>query len=381
MSKPELIKEIKNEITQNGPIPFVRFMAQALYHPKYGYYTGSGDKIGWKGDFYTSSTVHPVFGELLAKQCIQMKDEIGDVPLTIVEAGAGKGTLCQDILTLLSKEYPDVFKHCQYIIIESSPFFKELQQKRLCSTFSDHVSWASSIPQNLKGILFSNELLDAFPVHRLRVEKENIQEIFVDWQENRFVEILQPPSTPKLLSYLNRLGVSYKQSAELEINLKALDWMTEAGKALLKGFVITIDYGYPASQLYSPRRAKGTFLCYQKHQSNENPYTRIGEQDMTAHIDFTSLADQGKKVQLDPIGFTDQMHFLMGLGIAQRMEGPAKNMFESEEAKKEFLAMKHLMDPAGMGQTFKVLVQAKNITARQALDGLQYNALSLLNQA
>lgn len=371
MSKPKLIAAIRKEIAQAGPIPFARYMELTLYHPEHGYYNSPGEKIGRKGDFYTSSSVHPVFGELLAKQLVQMGEMLGD-DVTLVEVGAGKGTLCHDILNFIKTEHPKFYERIHYVIVEESPWLKEQQVTWLSPIFPDHLSWSDKIPDPLIGVVVTNELLDAFPVHRLRVEGPSIQEIYVDWKENTFAEILLPPSTPRLKSYLDRLKVHFDKAIELEINLRALDWMTSVGQGLLKGFVLTIDYGYPAADLYSMARPQGTFLCYHKHQTNENPYDHIGEQDMTAHIDFTSLANQGLTVGLETIGFTDQMHFLMGLGIAQRMETPGNKMFESEEAKKEFLAMKQLMAPDAMGHTFKVLIQGKKIPSDIKLDGLQF---------
>ncbi len=377
MSKPKLTSEIQGEISRKGAIPFARFMELALYHPDHGYYNSPGEKIGWKGDFYTSSSVHPVFGELLAKQLMQMAESLGNKSFIIVEVGAGKGTLCHDILNQIKKENVPLFTRLKYIIVEGSPDLKKRQINWLSPLFPHQLSWCTSIPQQLNGIVFSNELLDAFPVHRLRVEKDGIQEIFVDWKEGRFMEILKSPSTPRLQTYLDRLGVCFQKPVELEINLNALDWIESAGNALSKGYVITIDYGYAAADLYTSRRPKGTFLCYHKHQANETPYEHIGEQDMTAHVDFTSLVDHGRGMGLRSIGFTDQMRFLMGLGIADRMEIPARTMFESETARQDFLAMKQLMSPDGMGRTFKVLIQGKNVPTGVALDGLQFKSSDL----
>lgn len=379
MSKPKLIAAIKNEISQAGPIPFARYMKLVLYHPEHGYYNSPGEKIGWKGDFYTSSSVHPIFGELLAKQLIQMGEILEEKSITIVEVGAGKGTLCHDILKSIQKDNKALFDRLRYVVVEGSPWLKDLQKARLSPLFPDHLFWSEAIPEALVGIVLTNELIDAFPIHRLRVEGEMIQEIYVDWIADRFAEVLKAPSTPKLASYLERLAVRFDTPTELEINLQALDWIESLGQSLSKGFVITIDYGYPALELYTSRRPKGTFLCYHKHQCNENPYEHLGEQDMTSHVDFTSLAAKGESVGLDTIGFTDQMHFLMGLGIAQRMEVPGSKMFESEAARKEFLAMKQLMAPEGMGKTFKILIQGKGMASDPKLDGLQFKPFLQLN--
>ncbi len=374
MSKPALIEIIRNEIAQNGPIPFARFMAQALYHPEYGYYTTSDRQIGWAGDYYTSSTLHPVFGELIAKQFLQMERILGldGAPFSILEMGAGKGTLCSDILNFIQRESPDVFKRLQYRIIETSGPLRLRQQAQLSPRFSSQVSWEHRIPTRFNGVIFSNEFLDALPVHRLKVDATSLREIYVDWQTDRFVEVEGAPSSARLTAYMDRLGLHFDRPVTLEINLQALDWMRDVGMALQRGFVLTIDYGYPAEEIYSPRRERGTLLCYHRHTAHENPYLHLGEQDMTAHIDFTSLAWAGREAGIEGLGFTDQTHFLMGLGITKRMAAVADQMAESDAAKAEFLAMKELMAPAQMGKTFKILIQGKAIPADVALDGLQF---------
>lgn len=372
MSKPELVTAIRQEILAKGPIPFARFMESALYHPEYGYYSSPGEKIGWKGDYYTSSSVHPVFGELLGRQLIQMGAALGEKEFTLVEVGAGKGTLCYDILNSIRREAPEFFARLRYVIVEESRSLREKQIAWLSPLFPEPLRWEAEIPSGVIGAVISNELLDAFPVHRLRVAADAIQEIFVDWKEGRFAEVLRPPSSPELPAYLSRLGLHFDRPVELEINLRALDWIRRVARALLRGYVITIDYGYPAEALYSVRRPKGTLLCYYKHTANEAPYLHVGEQDITAHVDFTSLAKAGEEEGLSPIGFTDQTHFLMGLGIAQRMEEPARNMDRSPAARQEFLAMKQLMAPEKMGKIFKILIQGKKIHAEIQLDGLQF---------
>lgn len=374
MSKPELIAFIRDEILKHGPIPFSRFMEGALYHPTFGYYASPGEKIGPQGDYYTSSSVHPIFGELLAKQLLQMVSALGEGEsgYTLIEMGAGKGTLCFDILRTVQKEAPSIFSRLRYIIIEKSPAFRERQRERLKPLFPSQVRWEETVPDRFVGVLFSNELLDAMPAHRLRIDQESIQEIYVDWRDDRFVETLGPLSTPRLLDYLEKIKVRFDRPTEIEINLQAVDWMRRIGASLAQGYVITIDYGYPAEVLYASRRPKGTFLCYYRHTTNEIPYDHVGEQDMTAHVDFTSLAKAGEEVGLSVIGLTDQTHFLMGLGIAQRMEPYAMEMDRSEEAKKQFLAMKQLMAPERMGRVFKILIQGKNIPSGLSLDGLQF---------
>ncbi len=372
MSKPPLVAVIRDEIAQRGPMPFIRFMEMALYHPEYGYYTSCGEKIGWKGDYYTSSMVHPAFGELIARQLAQMDCILGCKTFTVVEMGAGKGTLCFDIVRFLQKEFSELFNRLQYVIVEKSGWLKARQQEWLGPLFPGRVSWRESVPSQLEGVVFSNELLDAFPVHRLCVGPETFKEIFVDWKQGCFVEALADPSTPRLQQHWREVGVHFDRPVQVEVNLNALHWMKEVGEALHRGFVLTIDYGYPKEALYTPMRARGTFLCYFRHTVNENPYEHIGEQDMTAHVDFTSLAKVGSEAGLCLLGFTDQAYFLMGLGIAQKMEEAANQMALSKEAASDFLAMKQLMDPRRMGRVFKVLIQGKSVPGEIRLNGLQF---------
>ncbi len=366
---------LRDEIEKQGPIPFVRFMEMALYHPEYGYYASPREKIGPQGDFYTSPLVHPIFAKLIAKQIVQMAEAIGsDDPISLIEFGAGDGLLCKNILRFIEEQYPSLFNRLQYLIIEESPSFRTTQQERLLPLYSQKVRWEKTMPKGSIGIVLSNELMDAFPVHRLRMERQSLQEVYLTWEGDRFAEILRPLSTPDLLTYWNRLDIQTEKTFDLEINLRGLDWMREVGQGLAKGFVLTIDYGYPAEQLYIAARRRGTFLCYHKHTVNENPYEHIGEQDMTSHVDFTSLAQVGEEVGLLVVGFTDQTHFLMGLGIAQEMQVYADQMEQSEEAKKHFLAMKQLMAPDRMGRTFKVLIQGKGVPPAVLLDGLTFQA-------
>jgi len=373
MSKQTLVAILREEIARSGPIPFVRFMAQALYHPDHGYYTGGDAQIGPRGDYYTSPSVHAVFGELIARQLLQMVAVLGpaDDFVTLVEMGAGRGVLCRDILHRVRQVSPAAFSRLQYVIVEKSPRLMQRQQAALSDL---PVRWADHIPIGVTGVVLSNELIDAFPVHRLRMEAGRLQEMWVDWREDGFQPVWMAPSSPKLAPHLRQLDVPFDRPMELEVNLQALDWMRAVAAALTRGFVLTIDYGYPAAGLYGGRRRRGTFLCYDRHTVNEAPFERIGMQDMTAHVDFTSLARAGEEAGLSLLGFTDQTHFLMGLGIAQRMEEAAAGMETSPEARRTFLAMRQLMAPGGMGSVFKVLIQGKGVPSDLALEGLKFRS-------
>jgi SAM-dependent MidA family methyltransferase len=332
---------------------------------------GTTERIGWRGDFYTSSDVHPILGQALAKQAEQMYRLLGQPhPFTIVEMGPGKGLLAKHILTTCAHRYRPFFQHLRYVLIDRSPAMREIQRRNLAPWLDrpDLLTWVDDLanvtPQSLTGLFFSNELVDSFPVHRVQVTAEGIQELWVDYRDGRFVECLRPLSSDTLANHLDRLSTEWPEGYRTEINLLAPDWMKQVARHLDRGFVLTIDYGHTAQDLYRSDRKHGTFLCYFQQSINEDPFLRIGDQDMTAHVDFSSLATTGEAQELRTTGFTNQMSFLMGLGVE-------KMMAELEQDSPEFKAAIHLLRPNGMGTTFKVLIQHRSIV-RPALDGLQY---------
>ncbi|MGQ0809597.1 MAG: class I SAM-dependent methyltransferase [Nitrospiraceae bacterium] len=370
-----LIAEIAREIEQSGPLTFARFMELALYHPQFGYYmrppSESGvERIGWSGDFYTSSDVHSVLGQALAKQAGQLDDCLGHpTPFTVVEMGAGKGLLARDFLKASSTS-DSFFSRLHYVLIERSPAMRALQYENLTPWLrhAGRVSWLENIetlPSNsLEGFFFSNELVDALPVHRVEMAGGDLKEVFVDRRQEQFVECLRPLSTPALSDYLDRLGIELPHGYRTEINLQATEWMRTVARAIKRGLVITIDYGHSASDLFSGDRARGTLLCYYHQMASEDPFTRVGEQDMTAHVDFTTLATVGEEAGLSLTGFTNQMSFLMGLGVEEWLESLDP---ESQELQTAI----QLLRPDGMGRTFKILVQHRGIP-RPDLDGLKF---------
>jgi SAM-dependent MidA family methyltransferase len=373
---PELIAAISSEIAKNGPIPFVRFMELALYHPQFGYYMRQPDgadqeRIGWSGDFYTSSDVHPILGRAIAAQAKQMDELVGcPTPFTIVEAGAGKGLLARDCLAAIHAEQDGFASRVRYVLIERSPAMRELQRQNLAHWLSKPglVTWVEGLdglaPQSVTGLFFSNELIDAFPVHRVQVAAGRIEELYVDYREGRFVNCFKPLSTATLVHYLQQLNPTWPEGYRTEVNLLAMDWMKQVARRMDRGFVLTIDYGHTAQDLYGPERKDGTFLCYFQQRANDDPFMRVGEQDMTAHVDFSSLAAVGEMQGLHVTGFTNQVSFLTGLGV-EEMVG------KLEPESPAFRAAIHLLKPNGMGSTFKVLVQHKGIS-RPELHGLKF---------
>jgi len=370
---PQLVAAIASEIGRRGPISFARFMELALYHPQFGYYTRPSDagteRIGWNGDFYTSSDVHPLLGQAMARQAAQVDALLGyPDPFMIVEMGPGKGLLAKHVLSHCQLMSESLAERLRYVLIECSPAMRALQQEQLQPWLrqSGPVSWledlSSLAPGSMTGLMFSNELPDAFPVHRVEKVGDGLKEIFVEVRDGRFVECLRDPSTPEIEDYLRTLHIELSEGYRTEINLRAPGWMRQVAASLNRGVVITIDYGHSAEDLYGPQRSKGTLLCYCSQMASEDPFVRVGIQDITAHVDFTTLATVGEEAGLSVTGFTNQMSFLMGLGVEEMIAQLAPET-------PEFQAALHLLKPEGMGATFKILVQHKGLEA-PALDGL-----------
>ena len=372
---PELVAAIASEIGPHGPIPFVRFMELALYHPQFGYYMRPADpsteRIGWNGDFYTSSDVHPILGQALARQAAQVDALLGyPDPFTIVEMGPGKGLLAKQLLMQCQLVSMSLSQRLRYVLVECSPAMRAVQAQHLSPwlTTSGPVTWLEDVtslaPDSITGLMFSNELPDAFPVHRVQKVGRALKEIFVEIREGRFVECLRDLSTPEIDEYFRRLHIELPEGYRTEVNLRAPVWMRQVASSVDRGVIITIDYGHSAEDLYGSQRSNGTLLCYSSQMASEDPYVRVGLQDMTAHVDFTTLATVGEEAGLSVTGFTNQMSFLMGLGVEDMM-----GQLTPETA--EFRAALHLLKPEGMGRTFKILVQHKGIES-PVLDGLTF---------
>lgn len=299
-------------------------MELALYHPQYGYYISGRERIGKKADYFTSVSVGPLFGKLLAKRFLKFREELGNPPdFEVVEFGGYRGQLREDVLAAA----PDL----RYRVIEAG----------------------DPLPDSIIGCVFTNEFLDALPVHLVQVKDGTWQEVYVD---TGFQEVLGPLSTPRLAEYLRDLPVQHMEGYRTEVNLRALDWLADVVQRLKRGWIITIDYGYERHEYFAPHHRDGTLLCYHRHAKSANPYANIGEQDITAHVEFTSFIEHGKKLGLEPVVFTDQSHYLLQIGeseIAEIVERTAG------KPSKERAAIHQLIHPEMMGRAFKVLVQRK----------------------
>jgi len=367
---------ILSQIEERGPIPFSRFMEWCLYHPEDGYYRSERMSIGRDGDFYTSPCVHPLFGGLIAKQLSQISERLEGAFFDVVEQGAGKGFLCKDILQWAKQKSPAFYERIRYHLIEPSPPLLKEQEERLAEHQKEgKVFWIDpeTFEQGkalIEGCFLSNELVDAFPVHQVIFDRGILKEVYVTQDQGRLKEQMGEFSDSRIASYFQSNDVALQEGQRAEVNLEALDWIEKVARCLKKGFVLTIDYGYLAKELYGPYRKEGTLLCYSQHRTSENPYEKLGEQDITSHINFSSLIQKGEEVGLHLTGLVPQYQFLLALGLLEEMEFLAGGMSEVDALRMR-LSLKHLIEPEmGMGEVFKVLIQHKGIELSQ-LDGLR----------
>ena len=359
-----------DRIRRQGRISFADFMELVLYHPQLGYYNTAEEKIGPSGDYYTSPSVHPIFGGLIACQLNQMWEILGSPsPFFIIEGGAGKGLLCLDILNRAEESFPLFFENSRYILSDQSPWMTA-KQKTLLKDFaaSAKVQWMSlqdllGQPEKWIGCFLSNELIDSLPVHRVQQQGGRLREVFLSRKGSSFSETLDEPSSPALAAYLQSYGCPLQEGQRAEINLQALNLLEDVYRFLDRGFAFTIDYGFEARELYDPSRPDGTLLSYFRHTASSDLYKRIGFQDITAHVNFTALMRKGEEMGLKNLGFTEQYKFLLALGLLKEMEEYEKKspFYSSAEFLKNKLAMKNFLIPGGMGTLFKVLVQGKGV--------------------
>jgi SAM-dependent MidA family methyltransferase len=335
-------------------------METALYWPHGGYYT-SGNPTGARGDFYTSPGAHPAFGALLAMQAYQMWVLMGRPGgFHVLEQGAGDGLLCHDFMAYTAHLPHGFLESLQYLCIDrrSQPGAEAALHHELTGRVQRIA--ASELPvRDVEGIVLSNELLDAMPVHRVTVSGGRLYEVYVTLRGGEPAEVLDSPSTTEMEARLERLGVKLTEGQTVEINLCLDKWLANVTSALKRGYVITIDYGYRAKELYSLERKRGTFTTFYKHAQIDNPYIHIGQQDMTSHVDFTSLVEMGREVGLMPVALLSQGRFLTNLGL-RRMIAKLPSMGLGQGARDaNRMGMLEMARADGLGD-FKVLVQCKD---------------------
>jgi len=365
---------IESEIRERGPIPFSHYMEMCLYEPGFGYYARSKEQFGKAGDFYTSSDVHAVFGRLMARQFDEMWRVLGSPErIEIIELGPGRGLFARDVLEWSRQKFPNFFRAMHYALVETSAVLRE----KLETTLGEYIaSGKASVKGDVASyvsaesvILFANEFFDALPVEVV----SNRGAVRVGCENGRFVEGFAPASAAEI-EYLDRYSVHPEEGERVDGGLEALRWMPCIAAAVPRGFAVLIDYGYTREELLAGRHRGGTIMCYRQHSASDDPYAAPGEQDITAHVNFTALRAAGEQAGLSSLGLVTQAQFLIGIGEEMQFSDAFEDALLPQERAKRALQLKHLVTPAGMGETFQVLVMARGVKKEEAvrLSGLKF---------
>lgn len=360
----KLSKQIQTALGRHKSMTFAQFMQKALYTPELGYYAGGLPKIGATGDFITAPEVSPIFSRCLARQAIQVLETL-ETP-NIVEFGAGRGIMAKDILL----ELHAMGQHLErYYIVEISTDLqlrqKALLEEHLPAELFKKVSWLSKLPSTpIPAVILANEVLDAMPFERLRLEPQRALQGFIQYDElqEKFDWDYQPITDTHLQKFANRLiqhiGDVPKQGYETEINLNIRPWLESLNSILSQGAVILIDYGYARDEYYHPARVMGTLRCHYQHRAHSNPFFHPGLQDITAHVDFTAVAEAGFDSGFKINGYTTQANFLMGSGLLEMSVNTDEALTDQIKTAQQ---IKTLTLPDEMGESFKVIALTKNL--------------------
>jgi SAM-dependent MidA family methyltransferase len=351
-----LTEVIRQRITQKGgAIAFHEFMQLALHAPGLGYYSAGSRKFGEEGDFITAPETSPLFARCLARAIQPILQNLPQQQ--VLEVGAGSGIMAAGILQELAALHssPD-----SYTILELSADLKQRQAETL-QPHAERVSWQDSLPEKFNGIVLANELLDAMPVHRVIWQHGKLQECYVACEQDRFIWQAGPLSDPRLYARVEEIIAQLGELPDgyvTEINLAAEDWIKTLGVQLQQGMLLLIDYGFARHEFYHPQRLQGTLMCHYRHRAHADPLILIGLQDITAHVDFTAMADRALEAGLHVAGYTTQAHFLLGSGLTElvaQTEGDAVQQLELANQ------IKRLTLPQEMGELFKVMALTKNL--------------------
>jgi SAM-dependent MidA family methyltransferase len=345
-------------------------MQQVLYHPRHGYYASGRAAIGRRGDYFTNVSVGPLFGRLLAAQFVQIWELIGKIDdFIIVEQGAHHGDFAGDVLVAIRKTSPGCFSALHYRIVEPFPVLRDRQSQALAQ-FADKISWRKSLQElePFSGVHFSNELLDSMPVHLItRHGGAEWQERFVAQADDEFVFVQGPLSTEGLRDQIKKIPEIKTERYETEVNLAALDWIESLAPKLKRGFILAVDYGFPRDQFYAPERTNGTLSCFFKHGRSCSPLESVGNIDITAHVDWTGLAERAETCGLTIAGFTDQHHFMTGI-ISELLS----DEFSGDADAKAKRALQTLLHPEFLGTTFQFLALEKDVAKPGSLSGFRF---------
>ena len=348
-----LLQNICTAAGNNG-IPFSEFMQRALYTPELGYYSSGRQKFGSGGDFVTAPELGNVFATCVANQIAEVFAHLPHGKASLLEAGAGQGRLAIDLLQILEKQ--DALPQ-HYLILELSAQLQARQQHAIESAIphlADRVRWVSALPENFTGVILGNELLDALPVEQFVIRDNRIETLHVCCRDDS-LDYCASPADEKTRGRLQDLALPAGYRSE--INFQAEAWIRSAADALKQGVMLLIDYGFPRAEYYHAQRSQGTLMCHYRHHNHDSALSLVGLQDITAHVDFTAMAEAAVDAGLDLIGFTSQAAFLMGNGLDAIVQ--AANPDEG----RTFLALtteiKKLTHPSEMGELFKVIAFGK----------------------
>ena len=351
-----VVARIRQAITDaGGAIPFARYMELALYAPGLGYYSAGCRKLGAEGDFVTAPEIAPLFSRTLARAILPLLEALPEARL--LEVGAGSGRMAADVLA----EFAALEQHPDYVILERSAELRQRQQMRLAEAgFAGQAEWLDALPEHFTGIVLANELLDAMPVHRLIRENGEWREAWVAWADGRFVWRSGPLTDPRLaerMAAVQSTAGEWPEPYLTEVNLAAEDWIATLAERLERGAVLLVDYGHPRRAFYHPQRAMGTLGCHYRHRHHDDPFRFPGLQDITAHVDFTAIADAALAAGLKVAGFTTQAHFLLGSGLPE-LAGYSDDPRQQLETANQ---IRRLTLPQEMGETFKVMLLTRDL--------------------
>jgi SAM-dependent MidA family methyltransferase len=358
-----LAELLAERIRRFGPLTFADYMRECLYHPVHGYYSKAESKRF--ADYYTSVDVHPIFARLLARQFAEMWQNLGrPEEFALVEAGAGVGRFAAQVLDFCEAKLTAFYEALKYVAVERSAARREQAAHSKLHAEAGHFTASAEVPAHIStGCLFSNELVDALPVHRVVMDGGAMKEIFVGFRDGHFVEVLAPLSTCAISEHFAAQDIVLSEGQHAEAALEACDWISEIGRRLGRGYVLTVDYGHAAAELFDERHMRGTLLAYQNHRASEDYYASPGEQDLTAHVNFTALESWGKRAGLDTAGCASQTAFLLALGQGNEFADLYDEGQTETERMKARLQLKTLIYPEGVGERFQVLVQRKGLAA------------------
>lgn len=383
-----LRNKIEEEIRKRGPIPFSRYMELCLCDAEFGYYSRDAEQFGKAGDFYTASDVHALFGRLLARQFEEMWRVLGSPEeIELVELGPGRGLFAQDCLDWAERKFPGFFRALHYVLVEKSASLRARLESALkrylaagkaCVTAATawetgtaRVASSNVFPASKTGaprIVFANEFFDALPVEILSTQGS----LRVDVRENRFVEAWAE-SSPEELECLDRYSVHPEPGERVEVPLIAQRYMSSLASHIQRGFAVIIDYGYTREEQLAGRH-RGTLKAIRQHAISANPYEAPGEQDITADVNFTGLAALAGKHGMQTHKLLTQSQFLLGIAETTQFGDAFAECALPQERAKRALQLKHLITPAGMGESFHVLVGSKGIETgwEKSLTGLNF---------